>query len=324
MNADCKQCGIPIPDSFKFCKHCGAIAIPVPDPIAATPEPVTMKGKIHPAWFIALGLLATVVVLTAISDNTSLTPTPATPAKAPAPIATLTPSLIRGKTGTWLTADAVHAASIGQLAAKIAEDNHLTLACDSEIAVQVPASDQQQNISDLDYLGREVRNLRGKVAIQNGTLIITAGAPVIPVAIGAEETTAPRQFEKWIAHLQGIYQDCAGLEKHARRSTLLTSRDLREVMTTCREATASLMAEMDAIPALLTDHRDTMRTIAGVFATVTNDYSLAYDNFLDIKDGHGAGRAADNAIDDLRDGDEMKREIPVSIQDARKQLKQAK
>ena len=51
---------------------------------------------------------------------------------------------------------------------------------------------------------------------------------------------------------------------------------------------------------------------------------MAYDNFLDIKDGHGAGRAADNAIDDLRDGDEMKREIPGSIQDARKQLRQAK
>ena len=321
MNADCKQCGIPIPDSFKFCKHCGAIAIPVPDPIAATPEPVTMKGKIHPAWFIALGLLATAVVLTAISDNTS--PAPAHSMPTPAPIVTPTPRLIHGKTGVWLTADGVHAANIGQVAAEIARDSHLALACDPSITLQIPLSDQQATESDLEYLGREVRNLGGKVAVQDGTLTITGG-PVIPVATRAEETTAPRQFQKWVGRLQGIYQDCAGLEKHARRSTLLTSRDLREVMVTCREATASLLAE--TVPPLLAvaDYRDAMRTIAGVFATVTNDYSLAYDNFLDIKDGHGAGRAADSAIDDLRDGDEMAREIPRSIQYARKQLKQAK
>ena len=279
-----------------------------------------MKSKIHPAWFITLGLLATVVVLTAISDNTS--PAPAGPAKPSTPTAAPS-SPTRAKGGTWFTADGIHAANIGQIAAKIAEDNRLTLACDSSIAPQVPISDQQKNESDLEYINREVRNLRGKVAIQNGTLTVIPGAPLIPRATGAEETTAPRQFEKWVAHLQGIYQDCAGLEKHARRSAL-TARDLREVMTTCRDVTARLMTEMDTIPPLLSDYQDTMRIITGVFASATNDYSLAYDNFLEIKEGNGAGRAADSATDDLRDGDEMAKEIPRSIQYARTRLKQAK
>ena len=73
MNADCKQCGIPIPDSFKFCKHCGAPAVPAP--IAATPEPVTRRKK-NPAIWIISGSLMVMFMIVAARENSTAPPLP--------------------------------------------------------------------------------------------------------------------------------------------------------------------------------------------------------------------------------------------------------
>ena len=72
-----------------------------------------MKSKIHPAWFVTLGLLATVVVLTAISDSTSpASPTHSLPAKAAPAAAPTAPEVRKNDPETQLTMAQIEA---GQL-----------------------------------------------------------------------------------------------------------------------------------------------------------------------------------------------------------------
>src|ERR1035441_1504671 len=93
MNADCKQCGIPIPESFKFCKHCGAPAVPAT--IAAALEPATRKK--NPAIWIISGSLMVIFMIFAAIDKGGAPPLPgeagaqATPAAAE-PIQRYTPA----------------------------------------------------------------------------------------------------------------------------------------------------------------------------------------------------------------------------------------
>jgi phage protein D len=83
------------------------------------------------------------------------------------------PQIKAGKDKTWLTPDGLHAMTIRDIATKIASDNGLAFACnDDVIGSAFPASDQQTSLSDIDYLGREVRNVGGQLKIANGSLIL--------------------------------------------------------------------------------------------------------------------------------------------------------
>ena len=83
------------------------------------------------------------------------------------------PQIKGNKDKTWLTPDGLHAMTISEIATKIASDNGLAFACnDDVIGSAFPASDQQTSLSDIDYLGREVRNVGGQLKVANGSLIL--------------------------------------------------------------------------------------------------------------------------------------------------------
>jgi phage protein D len=83
------------------------------------------------------------------------------------------PQIKGNKDKTWLTSDGLHAMTIRDIATKIASDNGLAFACnDDVIGSAFPASDQQTSLSDIDYLGRETRNVGGQLKIANGSLIL--------------------------------------------------------------------------------------------------------------------------------------------------------
>jgi phage protein D len=86
--------------------------------------------------------------------------------------ATSMPQIKAKTTKTWLWPDG-HAMTIGDILQKIAADNQLMFSCrDATIATAIPASDQQTAESDINYLGREARNVGGQLKIANGVLIV--------------------------------------------------------------------------------------------------------------------------------------------------------
>jgi hypothetical protein len=83
------------------------------------------------------------------------------------------PQIKGGKDKTWLTPDGLHAMTIGEIAAVVAHNSNLVYVCnDMTLAAAVPASDQQTAVSDIDYLGRAVRDVGGQLKIANGSLIL--------------------------------------------------------------------------------------------------------------------------------------------------------
>ena len=62
MNMDCEKCGSPISESFKFCRQCGATAVPAPSPILVTPELGATRKKNPAIWIISISLMICAII----------------------------------------------------------------------------------------------------------------------------------------------------------------------------------------------------------------------------------------------------------------------